>query len=289
MPVVPAHDTSLYVNDRGPADGLPLLVLHGGPGLDHTEFADYLDPLTEQGVRLLLVDLRAQGRSARDSHPRSWTLEQMASDVSAVAAGLGLSEYAVLGHSYGAFVALQHAVEAPGAALGTVVSSGVASGRWLAAVDAALATFEPEHLRAQVLASWALEASVKTEADVGALMKAQMPFHFADPLDPRIAAYEARVAAAGPRYAPDVLRHFATAEYGGIELVDRRGDVGSPVLVLSGAHDRVCVADAGQEIADGVPGARHHVFAYAGHMTFVEATQEYLQVVGEFLGGLPRG
>ena len=56
-------DCSLWVVERGPADGLPLIVLHGGPGLDHHEFADYLDPVCDNGVRLLLVDQRAQGRS----------------------------------------------------------------------------------------------------------------------------------------------------------------------------------------------------------------------------------
>lgn len=42
--------------------GYPLIVLHGGPGLDHYEFADYLDPLCDQ-FRLILVDMRAQGQS----------------------------------------------------------------------------------------------------------------------------------------------------------------------------------------------------------------------------------
>ena len=40
-------DTRLYVEERGARSGFPLLVFHGGPGLDHTEFGDYLDPLTE--------------------------------------------------------------------------------------------------------------------------------------------------------------------------------------------------------------------------------------------------
>ncbi len=56
-------DCSLWVAGRGPEDGFPLIVLHGGPGLDHHEFGDYLDPVCDDGVRLLLVDQRAQGRS----------------------------------------------------------------------------------------------------------------------------------------------------------------------------------------------------------------------------------
>ena len=36
--LIPVDDTQLYAVERGPEDALPLLVLHGGPGLDHTVF-----------------------------------------------------------------------------------------------------------------------------------------------------------------------------------------------------------------------------------------------------------
>jgi proline iminopeptidase len=88
-------DTRLYIVERG--GGYPVLLLHGGPGLDHHEFGDYLDPLGDH-YRLILVDQRSQGRS--DQAPEStWTLEQMAADVSTLARALGLGRYAVLGHS----------------------------------------------------------------------------------------------------------------------------------------------------------------------------------------------
>jgi proline iminopeptidase len=45
-----------------------VLVLHGGPGLDHTEFGHHLDPLGDE-LRLLLVDLREQGASDRGTPP----------------------------------------------------------------------------------------------------------------------------------------------------------------------------------------------------------------------------
>ena len=118
-------DTRLHVVERG--EGLPLFVLHGGPGLDHTMFGHHLDALTDQ-VRLILVDQRSQGRS--DPAPLATvTLSRMARDISALAAAMGLKRYAVLGHSFGAFVALQHAVDVPGAAAATIISSGLPSER----------------------------------------------------------------------------------------------------------------------------------------------------------------
>jgi len=267
----------LFVESRG--DGYPVIVLHGGPGLDHHEFADYLDPLTD-GFRLLLVDLRACGRSEPcPSH--TWTLERHAQDVIMLARAMGLGRYAVLGHSYGAFVALQNAVDFPGMAAQTIVSSGVPSMRWLAAVERNLEAFEPVELREQVTASWAREAEVDSQEGFAELMREQFPFHFADPLDPRIE--EHLTLTADMIYAPDVLRHASAAGYGDIEVEDRLGEVSSPTLVLGGRYDRTCVVQASEATAAGIPGSELVVFERSGHMTFVEEPERYVAVVRSFL------
>src|SRR5205823_3580086 len=75
---------NLNVEEVG--SGFPLIVLHGGPGLDHTMFRPYLDALGDE-YRLLYVDERGQGRSQRvdpatlstpTSRPRSTHSARMA-------------------------------------------------------------------------------------------------------------------------------------------------------------------------------------------------------------------
>ncbi|HEY7123093.1 MAG TPA: alpha/beta fold hydrolase [Ktedonobacterales bacterium] len=271
-------DTRLFLVERG--QGHPVLVLHGGPGLDHWEFADYLDALTDQ-FRLILVDQRSQGRSDM-SPPETWTLPQMAKDVSLLAGALHLSRYTVLGHSYGAFVALQHAVDFPGAAAQTIVSSGLPSAKYLEQVGKNLAAFEPVALREQVTASWEREKSAQTQEDCASLMHDQLPFHFGNPLDPRIAEYEARTA--DTVYSPHVLRHFANQDYGMIEVEDRLAQITQPLLVLGGRLDRTCTAEGAKAIAIGAPHAELVIFEHSGHMTFVEENAHYVQVVREWLG-----
>lgn len=275
---LPVNGTRLFADVRGPEQFPPLIVLHGGPGLDHHEFADYLDPLTDT-VRLVLLDMRAQGESDRDAPEDTWTLAQMAADVAGVARALGADRYAVLGHSYGAFVALQQAISEPGAAA-SIVSCGVPSSRFLEGIEAKLAAFEPLHLRQQVQDSWAGEANVKTEADFARLMAEQMPWHFANPEDPRLPDYIRRSAG---RYAPDVLRKFSAAGYGMIEAESDLSRVTAPMLVLAGRYDRTCPPEASQVTAAGVPGAQLHVFEESGHMPFVEQPEEFLAVVRRFL------
>ena len=282
--LVEVADTKLYVEERGEPSAFPLLVFHGGPGLDHTEFGDYLDPLAEGGsYRLVLVDERACGRSDRTAPRGTWTLGRMAQDVSDLAASLGVrGGYATLGHSYGAFVVLQHAVDHPGEPRGTVVSSGVAAARWLNGVDQQLAAFEPAELREQVTLSWARETEVRTEDEAAALMADQWPFHFREPRGAPLTEYLRRTAGLA-RYAPDVIRHFAAQEYGGIDVEHRLGEVTHPVLVLAGRHDRVCAVGASQDMAYRLPDAELVVFENSAHMTFAEEQDNYLAAVRQFL------
>lgn len=274
---VQIEDTRLFVVERG--NGYPVFVLHGGPGLDHREFGDYLDPLTDR-YHLILVDQRAQGRSD-DCPEETWSLGQMAKDVVSLGKAMGFDKYAVLGHSYGAMVALQNAVDFPGKAAQTIVSSGIPSSSYLSKVEDNLKKFEPVSLREQVQNSWARESKAETPADMDAIMHDQMPFHFGDPLDPRIPEYEARTA--GGIGSAKVLRHFAQEGYGGIEVVDRLSSVTQPTLILVGRLDRTCTVEASEAMAKGIPNAELVVFEKSGHMTFVEENERYIQVVRAFL------
>jgi len=272
--LVDVGDTRLHVTERGSGD-LPLFVLHGGPGLDHTMFGSYLDALGDL-VRLLLVDERATGRSDR-SPPETWTLAQHAADVEALAAAMGLDRYAVLGHSYGALIALQHAVDFAGRPAATVVSSGFPDARFLDHVEGELEAFEPIELREQVKSSWAREAHARTQEDMASIMADQTPFHFADPRDPRIGEM------GDATYGPDVLRAAATGDYGAIAVEDRLGGVTHPVLVLAGRHDRTCSVAAAQAIVAGLPDAELAILEHSGHMTFVEENDAYVAAVRAFL------
>ena len=242
-------DTRLHVVER--REGYPPFVVHGGPGLDHHMFGDYLDPLADQ-FRLILVDLRANGLS--DMCPtETWTLQQMAKDLVLLAKGMGLKKYAVLGHSYGAFVVLQNAVDYPGHASQTIVSSGLPSAKYLEAVWKNLEKFEPIALREQVTKSWEREKIVQTREEVDQLLHDQLPFQFGDPLDKRIAEFEQRTN--GGINSAEVLRFFANADYGGIEAEDKLSNVTQPVLVLAGRGDRTCVVAGAEAIAKGLPHA----------------------------------
>src|SRR5256714_10977629 len=163
---------NLHVEEVG--SGFPLIVLHGGPGLDHTMFRPWLDPLGDE-LRLLYVDERGQGRSERVD-PATLSLEVFARDVDLLAEALELDGFALLGHSFGAIVTTWHATEI-GTAAAYVISGGAdASEPLLADVEASLVAMGD---RGRPIAeSWEQEQTVETDAELEVLMRAQMPFDF---------------------------------------------------------------------------------------------------------------
>src|SRR5918999_3718809 len=126
----------MFVEELGDPTGLPLIVLHGGPGLDHTHLRPWLDPLGDD-FRVLFVDERGQGRSERVD-PATLSLEVFARDVDKLAEALELKRFAVLGHSFGAIIATWHAIHLGTADAYVISGGGDSSDKLMADVEASL-------------------------------------------------------------------------------------------------------------------------------------------------------
>jgi pimeloyl-ACP methyl ester carboxylesterase len=133
-----------------------------------------------------------------------------------------------------------------------------------------------------VSSSWARETSVQTEEEAGALIEDRLPFHFRDRQGPALREYLRRTAGLA-RYAPDVIRHFAAQDCGGIDVEYRLGEVTHPVLVAAGRHDRACAVGASEDMARRPPNAELVVFEDSAHRMFAEEQDPFLATVRCFL------
>ena len=254
--------------------GYPLIVLHGGPGLDHHMFRPWLDPLAEQGLRLIYVDMRGQGNSPRVD-PETLSISVFAQDVDRLARALELEQFALYGHSFGAIVALGHALER-GSATHYIVSSGAASSEALMAdVEREIERFEPASMRDQIKRSWDDEATVQTVDESRNLLAAQLPFHFWEMGD----AYRTFSERDDTVHSPEVLRYFAATGYGDFEWLDHLRWISKPMLLLVGRFERTCTVARSEEIHSEVAGSTLVVIEKAAHMTFVEQPKVYLAAV----------
>jgi len=99
-----------YYEVQGPADGPPVLLLHGGLG-NTTEFDGLIPALVEAGYRTVAMDFRRRGRSAWGDAPI--TYELMADDALALLDHLEIARTDLVGWSDGAIIGLELAINDP--------------------------------------------------------------------------------------------------------------------------------------------------------------------------------
>ena len=87
MTTMPIRDVSLFVKVIG--QGYPLLLMHGGPGLDHTTLLP-LQPLADQ-FTLIFYDHRCNGRSV-GAEVSSMTFDNLTADADALRQTLGFDQ-----------------------------------------------------------------------------------------------------------------------------------------------------------------------------------------------------
>ena len=98
--------TDLYVETAGPdSAATSLLFMHGGMGLDHSCYRPFVDALQDE-FKLVFYDHRLNGRSSRDG-AESVTLDTMGADAGHVARRFCSGTTVLVGHSFGAWVALK--------------------------------------------------------------------------------------------------------------------------------------------------------------------------------------
>jgi proline iminopeptidase len=265
---------TMFVEPVGRDDGLPLIVLHGGPGLDHTHLRPWLDPLGEE-FRVLYVDERGQGRS-EPVDPATLSLEVFGRDVDLLAEALQLERFALLGHSFGAIITTWHAINLGTAEAYVISGGGDSSEKLMADVGASLEAMG--EAGKPIAESWEWEQTVQTPEECAELMRIQTPFHFHGEAPPDFAAETV--------YVPEVLRHFASAGYGDFDYAPDLAKVSKPTLVVVGANDRTTTPRAARVLHEGIPGSRYAELEGAGHMSMIEAQQPYLGAVRKFLGRL---
>ncbi|MCV7237342.1 alpha/beta fold hydrolase [Mycolicibacterium celeriflavum] len=106
---IDARGVRFHVTEAGPADGRPVVALHGWPQ-HHWVYRDLLaDP--PAGLRIIAPDLPGYGWSG--PAPHRWAKDDVAADALALLDALGLDRVLLVGHDWGAFVGYRMVLGAP--------------------------------------------------------------------------------------------------------------------------------------------------------------------------------
>ncbi len=261
------------------SDKLPVLALHGGPGLPH-ESLEPLEALARGGRPVVFYDQLGCGGSTRSEGPEPWSVGLFLEELAAVRRELGLDDVHLLGHSWGGLLAMEHALTTDRRPASLVLVGAVASGRTMIENRRGFYERLPWHAR---------EAIRKHEAagtfEHPEYAEAMDLFHrrytcrldpWPDWLNRALSKMDVGSNAAmwGPPNAPGPLR--------GWDLRPRLGEIDVPTLVVAGRHDGMA---AGQErdLHAGIPNSELAVFEESSHYPFAEEGGRFLDVVEDFL------
>jgi len=101
------NGSDVYYKTMGQGD--PLLVIHGGPVLDHSYFLPHLENLAKD-YQLIFYDQRACGRSSIEIDSATMNMAGFVEDIEQIRQKLGIEKLNILGHSWGGLVAMEYAV-----------------------------------------------------------------------------------------------------------------------------------------------------------------------------------
>jgi proline iminopeptidase len=117
LPVDGRH--TLYLEQSGSPDGLPVLCLHGGPGGGASpEMRRFFDPTR---YRIILFDQRGCGRSTPHATIEDNTTWDLVADIEKIRERAGVERFLVFGGSWGSTLALAYAVTHPEHCLGLLL------------------------------------------------------------------------------------------------------------------------------------------------------------------------
>ena len=103
-------DAKIYYQSYG--SGTPVIVVHGGPGLDHTYLLPQLADLSDEH-KLIFYDQRGSGKSEAVVDSTTITLDNFVEDLEALRRELKIEKVNLLGHSWGGFLAMNYALKYP--------------------------------------------------------------------------------------------------------------------------------------------------------------------------------
>lgn len=278
MTIIPIRGTNLFVRTIG--HGVPLVLMHGGPGQDYTTLLP-LEPLADQ-FTLIYYDHRSNGRSEAPLSSMTW--ENLCADADTLRAELGYEKWAVLGHSFGGNVALEYALRYP-QSLSHLILMNTGADQWWVQKNA------PEILRGRGFSTGAVQAArrfyngqITPREYFPTVLKFFRAYYYK--FNFLRLVYD---IISGPRakFRPEATIFGYSQLLDGWTVMDRLNEIEVPALVLAGRHDFLFPPEHQAILADRLAQAKLKLIERAGHNPQMERPAEVIQAVREFMASTP--
>ncbi|MDH3207073.1 MAG: alpha/beta hydrolase [Gemmatimonadota bacterium] len=275
-------DARLFYEVVGSGD--PIIVVHGGPGLDHSYLQPGLNVLARSNT-LVYYDQRGTGRSTAALEPGVINMDAFVADIDALRQTLGYERVDVLGHSFGTRIALEYAARHPENVRALILMNPVEPGTRFteqqAARQRAARSVEDSTELATLTGSEGFAA--RDRGTVSQVYRVLFRQTLRD--RNRIAELDLDLAEATAKNGPDVARLLGESMGTG-DWWDRLAEISSPTLVLHGRYD-VAPLPMSEALARVLPLGRAVVLE-SGHFPYMEDPDGLLSAISAFQVDLSR-
>ena len=252
-----------------------LFLIPGGPGGNHTLYADIEDILFLY-TDLVIVDLRGCGYSD-PCETRFCTLTQHIHDLESVRISLNLDSIMIHGCSYGAMVALGYAIYYPENLSKLILSSGAASGDFIESAKKNLSVIGSSLQIDAAKTLWAGEFSSPEEfANYYKIMAPLYIFSHAPSEAPPTTKYNIP-------YNIDLVNLAFTTFLKTFNFIDFLHNVKAKTLIISGENDWITDTKQAEILHSGIPGSCLVIFLRCGHFPWRDQSSKFLTCVQSFI------
>jgi proline iminopeptidase len=259
--------------------GEPIIVVHGGPGLDHAYLQPGLDALATRHT-LVYYDQRGTGRSVTALDASAINIDAFVSDIEALRGALGHERISVLGHSFGALIAIEYAARHADRLRGLILMSPVEPGsRHAADQEARQLAARTEEDSAELATLLGSEAfAARDPATVSQVFRVLFRQTLRD--RSRISELDLDLAESTADNGAEVGRLLGES-MGQLDWWDRLSSIEVPTLVIHGRYDLV-PAVVSEELSRTFPRGRLVVLE-SGHFPYLEDPDGLLSAVSSFV------
>jgi proline iminopeptidase len=275
----------LWTEEEG--KGSPVIVIHGGPGMDHGSLAADLAPLVRHH-RVIYYDQRGGGRSTLPADASLLTIGYHVQDLEALRQHLGLEKVTLIAHSFGPAIAAQYAIRYPEHVERMVFLSPIPprKGKFFEEYGATLGKRITNEQRKR---AEELEKELATSADASAVCRQ----YWAIMVPPRLGkSVPASVVKSDLCTAPpEAIRYGMTktnlATFGSLgdwNWTAELARVQAPTLIIHGEEDAIPMSMVSEWLT-ALPNARILRLAHTAHFPHAEQPKIVFPAIETFLGG----
>lgn len=269
----------IYVEQCGNPDGIPVVVLHGGPGGGCSPaMRRYFDPTA---FRVILFDQRGCGRSRPHASVIQNTTWHLVNDIEVIRKELGISRWICFGGSWGATLALIYAITHPERVAHLVLRGvflatqqeldwfyGGGAGAFFPELWARFVNAIPQDERGDLIAAYhrrLFSGNVMEETRFGRIWanweNALASIHHDGPLGESPAEY----ARAFARLENHYFHNGGFLEEDGWILREKSRIKHIPATIIQGRYDMICPPVSAWKLAQGWDNCEIRLIPFAGH------------------------